>query len=49
MTLLALIFIIHPGIIAPVVTEYSKTNQAKRLPEIYSKGLGYFPGTSLNN
>ena len=46
-TLFASIFIIHPGIRAPVVTEYNKTSQASRLPDISSKGLVFSPGTNL--
>ncbi len=37
--LLAGIFIIHPGIIAPVVTVYNKMIHAHRLPDISSKIL----------
>jgi hypothetical protein len=33
-SLLALMFIIQPGIIAPDVTEYSRISQAIRLPDI---------------
>ena len=33
--LFALIFIIQPGIMAPVVTEYRRIIQAILLPEIY--------------
>lgn len=37
--LLALIFMIHPGMIAPAATEYRRISQAHLLPVISSKRL----------
>ena len=46
-SLLAGIFMIHPGMEAPRVTEMSKTNHANLLPDFQSKILVYYPALSL--